>query len=180
MIEQTGKLDTVVSNAGVAFSATLAATREEDWARVMRINLDGTFFTAKFTMPHLLKSRGTFTAVASDGGIQGAVAYAAYCASKHGVVGFVRCLALDHGKDGVRCNMVAPGFVETPMAEALLAGASATERDYYQKNVPMGRFARPDEVADAIAHLSSDQASYANGMVYSLDGGSTSGYYVAA
>lgn len=179
-VATTGKIDTVVSNAGIAFNALLADTAEEDWSRLMRVNLDGTFHTARFTLPYLRETGGTFTAIASDAGTQGAVGYTAYCASKHGVVGFVRALALEAGPDGVRCNVVAPGFVETPMAEALLDGVTETERRFYEKSVPIGRFARADEVADAVAHISSREASYVNGMVYAIDGGATAGYFSAA
>jgi meso-butanediol dehydrogenase/(S,S)-butanediol dehydrogenase/diacetyl reductase len=127
----------------------------------------------------LLASKGTFTAIASDAGLQGAVGYAAYCASKHAVVGFVRCLALDHGPQGVRSNVVCPGWVETPMADELLAVASESEIAFYRGSVPLGRFARPQEVAKAVLHLSSVEASFANGMTYSIDGGSTAGYFFA-
>jgi meso-butanediol dehydrogenase/(S,S)-butanediol dehydrogenase/diacetyl reductase len=162
----TGRLDTVVANAGIAFS-------------LMRINLDGVFYTARFTMPHLLKSKGTFTAISSDAGVQSAPGYAAYCASKHGVIGFIRTLALDHGPQGVRSNVICPGMVETPMSEEAMVSYSEAERAVYRGNVPPGRFGKPDEVAKAILHLSSRDASYSNGMVYSIDGGSTAGYFFA-
>jgi len=180
LVGQTGRLDTVVSSAGIAFNATLTETSIEDWKRLQEVNLGGTFYLARACMPHLAESRGTFTAVASDAGTQGAVGYAAYCASKHGVIGLVRAIALEWGPAGVRCNVVAPGFVETPMADALLTGVSDAERKFYEKSVPIGRFARPEEVADAVAHLSSSSASYVNGMVYAIDGGATAGYFSAA
>jgi meso-butanediol dehydrogenase/(S,S)-butanediol dehydrogenase/diacetyl reductase len=155
------------------------AFTEEQWSQLMRINLDGVFYTARFTMPHLLKSKGTFTAISSDAGVQGAPGYAAYCASKHGVIGFVRTLALDHGPQGVRSNVICPGMVETPMSEEAMVSYSEAERAFYRGNVPLGRFGKPDEVAKAILHLSSRDASYSNGMVYSIDGGSTAGYFFA-
>jgi meso-butanediol dehydrogenase/(S,S)-butanediol dehydrogenase/diacetyl reductase len=177
LVGLTGRLDTVVANAGIALTGTVIDMAEEDWSRIMRCNLDGMFYTARFTIPHLLASKGTFTAIASDAGLQGAVGYAAYSASKHAVVGFVRCLALDHGPQGVRSNVVCPGWVETPMADELLAVASEPEIAFYRASVPLGRFARPQEVAKAVLHLSSAEASFANGMTYSIDGGSTAGYF---
>jgi meso-butanediol dehydrogenase / (S,S)-butanediol dehydrogenase / diacetyl reductase len=128
----------------------------------MRVNLDG-----------------TFTAISSDAGIVGAPGYAAYCASKHGGVGLVRTLALDHGPQGVRSNVICPGMVETPMSEEAMASYSEAERTFYRSNVPLGRFGKPEEVAQAVMHLSSADASYSNGMVYSIDGGSTAGHFFA-
>lgn len=179
-VEQIGGIDTVVASAGIAFSGTVLDTSIEDWQQLIAINLNGAFYTAKFTMPHLLAQGGNFVAIGSDASVGGASAYAAYCASKHGLVGLVRCLALDHGAKGVRSNIVCPGFVETPMAERLLAGATEIEQQFYRHIVPLGRFARPEEVASAVAHLASTDASYANGMIYSLDGGSTAGYFLPA
>jgi meso-butanediol dehydrogenase/(S,S)-butanediol dehydrogenase/diacetyl reductase len=177
LVAITGRLDTVVASAGVAFSGNVMDTTEEQWSHLMRVNLDGVFYAARFTMPHLLKSRGTFTAISSDAGVQGAPGYAAYCASKHGVIGFVRTLALDHGPQGVRSNVICPGMVETPMSDEAMASYSEAERAFYRSNVPLGRFGKPNEVAKAILHLTSEDASYSNGMVYSIDGGSTAGYF---
>lgn len=177
-VAQTGRLDTVVANAGIAFTGTVLDTSPQAWRQLMAINLDGAFYTAKFTMPYLIRQGGAFVAMSSDAGVQGASAYAAYCAAKHGLIGLVRCLALDHGRAGVRSNVVCPGFVETPMADRLLEGTSEAEQDFYRDAVPLGRFARPEEIANVVAHLTSEEAAYANGMTYSFDGGSTAGYYV--
>lgn len=176
-VDQAGGIDTVVASAGIAYTGTVLDTSVEDWDSLIGINLRGAFLTAKYTMPHLLKVRGNFVAVGSDASVAGACSFSAYCASKHGLVGLVRCMALDHGAAGVRSNVVCPGFVETPMADKLLEDVTPEEKQYYQSMVPMGRFARPEEVANVIAHLCSEDASYANGLVYSLDGGSTAGYF---
>lgn len=178
LLALSGRLDTVVANAGIAFTGTVLDTSVDAWQQLLAINLSGAFYTAKFTMPHLTRRGGAFVAISSDAGVTGASAYAAYCASKHGLIGLVRCLALDHGRQGVRSNVVCPGLVETPMADRLMAGSSVAEQDFYRSAVPLGRFGRPNEVANVVAHLTSEEASYANGMVYSLDGGSTAGYYV--
>jgi meso-butanediol dehydrogenase / (S,S)-butanediol dehydrogenase / diacetyl reductase len=173
-----GTLRTVVACAGVESYGDVVSTTRADWDRTLSVNLTGVFLTAHHTIPLLLESgSGTFTAVASDAGVFGAQGFAAYCASKHGLVGLIKCMALDHGPRGVRSNVICPGFVNTPMAERVFAETSAEERDYYASTVPLGRFAHPAEVAAAVAHLSSGEASYVNGLVYRLDGGSTAGYF---
>lgn len=176
--EELGPLHTVVACAGIESHGTVTTTSEEDWQHTLAVNLTGVFLTARHTMPLLLASGGgTFTAISSDAGVFAAQDYAAYCASKHGLIGLVKCMALDHAPHGVRCNVVCPGFVMTPMADRIFADTSQEERDFFASTVPLGRFAEPSEVAAAVAHLSSDEASYVNGAVYRLDAGSTAGYY---
>ncbi|MGA2842575.1 MAG: SDR family oxidoreductase [Steroidobacteraceae bacterium] len=179
-VAEYGGIDTVVASAGIALTGHVTDCDLADWDRLLATNLNGVFYLARYAIPELLKSRGTFTAISSDAGVHGACGYAAYCASKHAINGLIKCLALDYGSKGVRCNSVCPGFVETPMAEQLLTGATAEEVAFYKGIVPIGRFARPDEVAAAVAHLSSAEASYVNGMIYNLDGGSTAGFYSGA
>jgi meso-butanediol dehydrogenase / (S,S)-butanediol dehydrogenase / diacetyl reductase len=179
-VAEYGGIETVVSAAGIALTGSATDTSLSDWDRVLATNLNGSFYLARFTIPELIKTRGTFTAISSDAGVQAACGFAAYCTSKHALQGLVKCLALDFGKYGVRCNAVCPGFVETPMAEQLLRDLSPSEIAYYKGIVPLGRFAEPNEVAAAVAHLSSSEASYVNGLMYRLDGGSTAGYYLAA
>lgn len=109
------------------------------------VNLTGTFVTAKASMESLISNGGKFTAIASDAGTNGAQGYSAYVAAKHGVVGLIRCLALDFGPAGVRGNVICPGLVETPMAQRLFAESSEGEVQFYKSSVPLGRFARPEE-----------------------------------
>lgn len=177
-VEQLGPLRTAVAAAGIEVLGTAPELSLEEWSRAIEVNLTGVFLTAKYAIPHLRASgAGAFVAVSSDAGIQGAAGFAAYCASKHGVIGLVKSLALDHGPEGIRCNAVCPGFVETPMAERIFGDLPAAERERWRGTVPLGRFGRPEEVADAIAHLSSAQASYVNGHTYVIDGGGTAGYF---
>ncbi|MEU1185130.1 SDR family NAD(P)-dependent oxidoreductase [Streptomyces sp. NPDC005820] len=177
-VSRLGALTTTVACAGIAVTGTVADISLADWQRTLQVNLTGVFLTARHTIPHMIKAGGgAFTAISSDAGVQGAEGFAAYCASKHGVVGLVRCLALDHGPQGVRANAVCPGFVETPMADQIFAGTGPEARGYYATTVPLGRFARPEEVAGVVAHLTSAEASYTNGMTYVIDGGATAGYF---
>lgn len=180
-VRSTGlNLHAVAACAGVAKTSAVHEQSEEDWDFIVDINLKGVWLTAKSAMTIFLKQgKGSFIAVGSDASVRGASVYAAYCASKHGVLGLVRCLALDYGPLGIRSNAVCPGFVLTPMMDALLSDSSDPEAEMksYAKEVPLGRFARPDEVAKVILHLASDDASYTNGAIYSLGGGATAGHF---
>ncbi|APG86467.1 oxidoreductase ucpA (plasmid) [Sinorhizobium americanum CCGM7] len=178
-ISRHGGVDSVVHCAGVARIGTVAEMDEATFDFVLNVNLKGTFLLAKHAMPFLVNRKGSFTAIASDAGTQGASGYAAYCASKHGVVGLIRSMALDHGPQGVRCNTICPGFVQTPMLDQLFAD-NPSDRAYYEKTVPLGRFARPEDVAELAAFISSPAGAYLNGAVIALDGGSTAGYFSSA
>lgn len=176
-------LDTVVGSAGVAVVGRIDQTSPEDWNRVIAVNLTGMFLTARSTIAHLRTAAAdgdaSFTAISSDAGVRGSEELAAYTASKHGVVGLVRAMALDHGPSGVRSNAVCPGTVDTGMTTRILEDAGGEdETELWRRMVPMGRFARPEEVAAAVAHLSSTEASYVNGQCYALDGGVAAGFYV--
>ncbi len=175
-VAELGPLRTVVSCAGVEVLGSVTELSPDDWQRSIDINLTGVYHLARHTVPELLSTGGgSFTAIASDAGVTGAQGYAAYCAAKHGVIGLIRSMALDHGNQGIRSNAICPSMVETPMAERIFDTAGGA--DYYAASVPLGRFARPDEIAAAAAHLSSAEASYVNGMTYLIDGGATAGYY---
>jgi NAD(P)-dependent dehydrogenase (short-subunit alcohol dehydrogenase family) len=177
--DDAGGLDTVVACAGVVREHLLHETDERDWHHVIAVNLTGTFLLARHSLPRLLaRGAGAFVAISSDSGVHGAIGYSAYCASKHGVIGMVRCMALEYGPCGIRSNAVCPAFVETPMADAIFARATEGSRESYRKLVPLKRFALPDEVAKVVAHLSSEEASYTNGSIYMIDGGATAGYHV--
>lgn len=177
-VDREGGANTVVHCAGVARLGTVAEMDEATFDFVVNVNLKGTFWVAKYTIPSLMKQKGSFVAIASDAGTQGASGYAAYCASKHGVVGLIKSMALDHGPQGIRCNAICPGFVETAMLEQLFAD-NPSDRAFYEKTVPLGRFAKPGDVAELAAFISSPAGSYLNGAILALDGGSTAGYFSA-
>ena len=172
-----GRLDAVVCAAGIARTGDVRAMDLADWQRMMDVNLTSVFLAAKHGMDALIASgRGCLVAISSDAGVRGSRDYGAYCASKHGVIGLVRTLALDFGREGVRSNVVCPSFVDTPMADALLREGER-DRAFYEARTPMGRFAKAEEVADAVHFLCSNEASYVNGLVFNLDGGTTAGNF---
>jgi NAD(P)-dependent dehydrogenase (short-subunit alcohol dehydrogenase family) len=174
-----GGLDTVVNCAGIARETLVHETPEADWHDVIAVNLTGTFLLARHSLPWLLKrGRGAFVAISSDSGVWGTIGFGAYTASKHGVIGLIRCMALEYGSKGIRSNVVCPAFVATPMAEQIFGRAPQGTREAFRDLVPMKRFAEAEEVAKVVAHLSSDEASYTNGSVYMVDGGATAGYAV--
>lgn len=178
--EKFGWVSTVVSCAGVARTGRIDEMPRSEWDLQISVNLTGTYLLAKSAMKIFMAQKaGNFVAVSSDAGVRGASGYAAYCASKHGVIGLIRCLALDYGKFGIRSNAVCPGFVQTKMMDQLFAEAESPEKEKlsYMKEVPLGRFAAPDEVGRVIQHLASDEAAYTNGIIYSIDGGVTAGHF---
>jgi NAD(P)-dependent dehydrogenase (short-subunit alcohol dehydrogenase family) len=166
-------LDIVVNAAGVIVRASGQDTTDEQWARIMGVNVSGTFFMCRAAL-RVMKPQG-WGAIVNFGSIWGdlgSAGVAAYCASKGAVHNLTRALAMDHAADGVRVNAVCPGEVNTPMlqserAEAvtdhLLAQIAAT--------VPMGRLADPDEIARVVCFLASDDASYMTGAMVSVDAG---------
>jgi len=165
-----------VACAGIEVLGDVQTLTADEWTRCLAVNLTGTFNTARAVLSELIETKGALAFLASDAGHVGAQGYAAYCASKHGVIGLMRAMALDLGPVGVRVNALAPGFVDTPMA-ARIFGEDPSSREYYEGTVPLGRFAQPSEIAKAALHLISDEASYTSGSIYHIDGASTAGYF---
>jgi NAD(P)-dependent dehydrogenase (short-subunit alcohol dehydrogenase family) len=173
-----GRLDAVVCNAGTGASGTVAEQQPERWDAVLATNLTGTYLTCRAALPHLLRSRGAVVTVSSLAGLRAGPASAAYCASKAGVIMLTRCIALDHGPEGVRANCVCPGWIRTPMADGEMDELAAHRRTDRERayavavaHVPARRAGRPEEVAEAVAWLAGPASSYVNGAVITIDGG---------
>lgn len=176
--DSIGPIEAVVAAAGVWTPGTVEDLSDEQWSWAMSINLTGMFNTARAGVRQMLRSGGgSFVAVASDVGVQGSQNCASYVAAKHGVVGLVRSMALDFGHRGIRTNAICPGFVETAMTEEIFRGAPPDLLRARNSEVPIGRFAKPAEVAAVIGSITERTFSFMNGAALMIDGGATAGYY---
>jgi NAD(P)-dependent dehydrogenase (short-subunit alcohol dehydrogenase family) len=176
IVASFGPLKVASACAGVEVYGSATEMKVAEWDRAVAINLNGAMFLARNAIPRMLESDGgAFVAVGSDASVRGAAGWTPYCVTKHALVGLVRCLAIDYGPQGVRSNLVCPSFVQTPMTDRIFDDVP-TEREAWEEKVPLRRFSTADEVAGAIAHLASDEASYTNGAVYMIDGGLTAGF----
>jgi NAD(P)-dependent dehydrogenase (short-subunit alcohol dehydrogenase family) len=172
VLQEFGRIDVLVNNAGIASIAPAEETTTEEWRRVMEVNLLGPFLCCRTFGRIMLKQRsGSIVNVASVAGLLGVADRAAYNASKHGLIGLTRTLAAEWGGRGVRCNAVCPGWVKTPMDDASQGAGFYQDTDIINR-VPQARFATPDDIAQAIAFLADPaQSGFVNGHTLSVDGG---------
>jgi NAD(P)-dependent dehydrogenase (short-subunit alcohol dehydrogenase family) len=173
-----GKLDVVFNNAGVFHpkDESVTTTPEDIWDMVIDINLKGVFFGCKYAIPALLRAGGgSIINTASFVAVMGAaVPQIAYTASKGGVLAMTREIAVEFARKNIRANSLCPGPVETPLLAELLADPARRQRRLV--HIPPGRFARPEEMANAALFLASDESSYVNGTTFLVDGGITGAY----
>ncbi len=171
-VDGFGGLDIAVNNAGTSGSySSLTEHSLAEWDRTLAVNLTGVFVCLRAEVPALLaRGGGVIVNTASDAGLMGFAGLPAYVASKHGVVGLTKSVALEYARKGIRVNAVCPGSVNTPMLEGFVGGDQAA-LEGMGKVTPMGRLGTPDEVAEAIVWLCSDASSYVTGAVVTVDGG---------
>ncbi|WP_016907264.1 3-oxoacyl-[acyl-carrier-protein] reductase [Streptomyces xiaopingdaonensis] len=166
--EAQGPVEVLVANAGVNRDQLLLRMSEEDFASVVDTNLTGTYRVVKRASRGMLRARkGRIVLISSVVGLLGSAGQANYAASKAGLVGFARSLSRELGSRNITCNVVAPGFVDTDMTQAL----TEEQREDIVKQVPMGRYAQPEEVASSVRFMASDEAAYITGAVIPVDGG---------
>lgn len=165
---ELGPVEVVVANAGITRDTLLMRMSDEDFEQVVDTNLGGAFRVVKRASKGMLKARfGRVVLISSVVGLYGSAGQVNYSASKAGLVGMARSLTRELGARGITANVVAPGFIETDMTDALPEAQQAE----YKKNIPAGRFAVPSEVAKVVAWVASDDAAYISGAVIPVDGG---------
>jgi NAD(P)-dependent dehydrogenase (short-subunit alcohol dehydrogenase family) len=174
LAQRHGRVDVLHNNAGRLRSARVTELTSEEWDRTFAVNVRSMFLVCRALIPLMPPNGGTIVNTASSSGLVGEAATPAYNASKAAVINFTRQLAADYSRDGIRANCVCPGWVPTGFNDPVLSEMTDAEvADMVTTMVPMGRQARPDEIAAAVAFLASDDASYVAGHALVVDGGLT-------
>ncbi len=169
VLKTFGAIDICVNNAGISKDNLLLRMTEQQWDEVMDINLKSIFNMTKQVIRPMMKAKGgSIINMSSIIGVRGNAGQSSYAASKAGIIGFTKSIALELGSRNIRCNAIAPGFIETDMTHYLKEGAGA---DDFLKKIPLGRFGRAEEIADTTLFLASDLSTYITGQVISACGG---------
>lgn len=178
VIQTFGKLDVLVNNAGYHLSKNAEETSEEEWEFIINTNLRSTFLCSKYSIPHLRKTKGTIINISSMVGLVGQPNAAAYSATKGGQIAMTKNMAIDFAPDGIRVNVICPGWIQTPLVEDWFNQQKDPEaaRKYIFGQHPLGRIGTIEECGQAAAFLASDEASFMTGSIITLDGGITLGY----
>ena len=169
-VDAYDRVDVLVNNAGIHVDKTVADTTEAEWDEILGVNLKGVFLCSKAVIPQMRRQGGgNIICISSISGLIGQLNQAAYNASKHGIIGLVRCMAYDHAQENIRANAICPGVMNTP----LVASVPEEHIAPYRKANLLERFAEPIEVANAALFLASDESSHVTGSTMVVDGGYT-------
>ncbi len=173
IMAKAGQLDILVNNAGLMREGTVLESSQEDWDQTMLLNLTVPFQLIKHAMPHLIRASGCIVNIGSIEGLGSNPRHPAYCASKGGLHALTRGVAVDHGPDGVRCNAVAPGWIDTELNTAFIESLGDPEafRTAIGGIHPVGRTGQPEDVANLVKWLVSDEAGFVTGQIWTVDGG---------
>ena len=167
-IERLGRIDILVNNAGIARDQLMLRMKREDWDAVIATNLTAAFALTQAVLKPMIRQRGgRIVCISSVVGQSGNAGQANYAASKAGLIGFAKAVALEVASRGITVNVVAPGLIETDMTRAM----TETARDEWASKIPLRRLGTPDDIASAVCFLASDEASYITGHVLSVNGG---------
>ena len=172
-----GRLDVIVTAAGVVGGGPVHLVGSEDWDRVLDINLKGTFLSCKAALPQMVEQRsGSLITVASVEGLEAAEGGSAYNASKGGVVLLTKNLAIDYGRIGIRANCICPGFIDTPLFRSVMMAPGMEDvAENTRLQHKLGRFGEPEEIAGAALFFASEDSSFVTGQALAVDGGYTAG-----
>lgn len=169
-------LDILVNNAGIGLVGDLSSTEEDDFDRVMRVNVHSVYLVTRAMLPFLLQSHGSIVNIGSVAGLVGVKQRFAYCASKGAVIAMTRQIAADYPKQ-LRCNCIAPGTVQTPFVETYLDKYHSHEKEKVREELrarqPVGRLGTPEDIASMVRYLCSSEAEFIQGAVFPIDGGWT-------
>ncbi len=167
VVKDFGRVDILINNAGITRDGLLMRMTEEQWDLVIAVNLKSVFNLTKAVQKYMLKQRsGSIVNMSSVVGVRGNAGQSNYSASKAGIIGFTKSIALELGSRNIRCNAIAPGFIETEMTAQL----PEVEKEGWLKSIPLKRGGKPEEVADVAAFLASDMSSYVSGQVINVCG----------
>ncbi|MEF0941392.1 SDR family NAD(P)-dependent oxidoreductase [Rhizobium sp. BR 362] len=175
-VQRFGGLDILVNNAGIMFEKTVEETSEEDWDQMMTINLKAPFLLTKMAVPHMRRrGGGSIINIGSIEGLGSNPGHLAYSASKAGIHGFTAAVAVDQGRDGIRCNAIAPGWINSDLSDTYIDSLPDSARVRRELLImhPVGRLGEPRDIGNLAVWLASDESGFVTGQVYVVDGGRT-------